>query len=84
MTPVVMCSLVLLKSVLAGVDWDSDSLAKAIDEYCSAKELGMGKVAQPIRVAVTGTTISPLIYDTLLILGRERTIARIERCLSSR
>ncbi len=41
----------------------------------------MGKVAQPIRVAVTGTTISPAIYDTLVILGKDRTLIRIDRCL---
>jgi glutamyl-tRNA synthetase len=41
----------------------------------------MGKVAQPIRVAVTGSTISPSIYDTLAFLGKAKTLARIDRCL---
>ena len=47
-------------------------------------ELGMGKVAQPIRVAVTGKTISPPIYETLEILGRDKTLSRIDRCLAMR
>jgi len=43
----------------------------------------MGKVAQPLRVAATGTTVSPGIGDTLELLGRDKTLARIERCLST-
>ncbi len=50
--------------------------------------VGFGKPAQPIRfavgvafgVAVSGTSVSPQIIDTLILLGRERTLARIERC----
>ena len=44
------------------------------------KVVGFGKLAQPIRVAVSGTTVSPQIIDTLILLGRERTIARIKNC----
>jgi len=44
----------------------------------------MGKVAQPLRVAVTGGTISPSIGETLLLLGRDRTLRRIDRCLGGR
>ena len=39
-----------------------------------------GILAQPIRVAVSGTTVSPQIIDTLLLLGRESTIARVKSC----
>ena len=45
-------------------------------------ELGLGKVAQPVRVAVSGSTVSPPIFDTLAILGRDATLARIDRCLA--
>lgn len=62
-------------------DWTPAGVQKFLDEYCTRKSLGMGKVAQPLRVAVTGTTISPPIYDTLAILGRDKTLARIGRCL---
>ena len=44
----------------------------------------MGKVAQPIRVAVTGRAVSPGIAETLLMLGRDGTLARIDRCLAQR
>jgi len=43
---------------------------------------GLGKVAQPIRVAISGTTVSPPIFQSLELLGRERTFARITRCVA--
>ena len=53
-----------------------------MDDFVAARGLGMGKVAQPLRVAVTGTTISPGIAETLEILGCDHTLARIDRCLA--
>ena len=73
-----------LQTLFADADWTAEALEKLVTDYCEANELGMGKVAQPIRVAVTGATVSPAIYDTLLILGRDKTLARIERCLQQR
>jgi glutamyl-tRNA synthetase len=70
-----------LRPKLADCSWDEEGVKGLIDGVCQAGGLGMNKVAQPIRVAVTGSTISPAIYDTLLILGREKTLARIDRCL---
>jgi glutamyl-tRNA synthetase len=69
--------------LLEKVDWSAEALQKLLDDYCRDKNAGMGKVAQPIRVAVTGSTISPPIIDTLTILGREKTLARIARCLKA-
>ena len=63
--------------------WTHDALEKSIQGYCEQKQLGLGKVAQPIRVAVSGGTISPPIFNSLEFLGREKTVARIERCLKS-
>jgi glutamyl-tRNA synthetase len=42
-------------------------------------DLGFGKIAQPLRVAVTGTTVSPGIFEMLLALGKERAVQRIRR-----
>ncbi|HAU37125.1 MAG TPA: glutamate--tRNA ligase [Phycisphaerales bacterium] len=70
-----------LRPRLAEVDWTPQAIQTLLDGYCQSSGLGMGKVAQPIRVAVTGSTISPPIYDTLTILGREKTLARIDRCI---
>jgi glutamyl-tRNA synthetase len=73
-----------LRPQLAACEWNAPALGGLIDRFCRERALGMGQVAQPIRVAVTGTTVSPGIVDTLLILGRERTLARVDRCLALR
>jgi len=73
-----------LKDLLAEGNWTAEALEKLLADYCERNELGMGKVAQPIRVAVTGTTISPPIGETLVVLGPDKTLARIERCLAER
>jgi glutamyl-tRNA synthetase len=64
-------------------DWTAPALDAAVKQYAEQKQLGLGKVAQPIRVAISGSTISPPIFESLEFLGKERTLARIERCLSS-
>jgi glutamyl/glutaminyl-tRNA synthetase len=72
-----------LKPLLAAVaTWDAASIEHVVKAYCDQRQLGLGKVAQPLRVAVSGTTVSPPIFDTLEFLGCERTLARIDRCLS--
>jgi glutamyl-tRNA synthetase len=43
----------------------------------------LGALAQPVRVAITGGTVSPPIFETLEVLGRERSLARIDRALGS-
>ena len=60
--------------------------ANAIDEClhsCAKKHADgkLGKVAQPLRIAVAGGPISPPISDTLILLGKESTLLRIDRCL---
>jgi glutamyl-tRNA synthetase len=62
-------------------DWRHAPLETAIKQYCEQKGLGLGKVAQPIRVAISGTTVSPPIFESIEFLGKERTLARIDRCL---
>ena len=63
-------------------DWEVETIAAALDSYAQKNELGMGKIAQPLRVAVTGTTVSPPIHETLKILGKDEVRARINRCLT--
>lgn len=58
-------------------NWDAASLEKLIKDTCEEKGVGMGAVAQPIRVAITGSTISPSIHESLEKLGKENTINRI-------
>jgi glutamyl-tRNA synthetase len=62
-------------------DWTAERLEAVVKEYHEGKEMGLGSVAQPIRVAISGTTVSPPIFHSLDFLGRERTLKRIDRCL---
>ncbi len=64
--------------------WSAESLERLIQGVCESRGVGMGSVAQPLRVAVSGTTVSPAIYDTLVLLGKERTINRVRRVLGMR
>jgi glutamyl/glutaminyl-tRNA synthetase len=72
-------------AILQGVGaWLAADLEAVVKEYATAHcEDQMGKVAQPLRVAVTGGTVSPPIFDTLAILGKASSIRRIERCLAT-
>jgi glutamyl-tRNA synthetase len=73
-----------LKPILASIPtWDHATIESALNAYGAEKQLGLGKIAQPIRVAVSGGTISPPIFESLEFLGKEKTLARIDRCLAN-
>jgi glutamyl-tRNA synthetase len=70
--------LVKCREKLSAVtDWSAVAVHAALELVATDNEVGLGKVAQPLRVAVTGGTISPPIDMTLEILGRERTLVRL-------
>ncbi|HEU4486904.1 MAG TPA: glutamate--tRNA ligase [Povalibacter sp.] len=60
-------------------DWSARAIHESVNEIAAALGVGLGKVAQPIRVAVSGTTVSPPIDVTLEVLGRQVTLERVER-----
>lgn len=62
-------------------DWRPEPLHEVISIVAEELEVGMGKVAQPLRVALTGTAVSPSIDRTLWLCGRERSLQRIGRAL---
>jgi glutamyl-tRNA synthetase len=61
--------------------WDGTQLHQIVLDVAEAMELKLGKVAQPLRVAVCGSAVSPAIDITLSLLGREKTLARIKRAI---
>jgi glutamyl-tRNA synthetase len=61
--------------------WTAPALNELIAGFAAERGLGLGKIAQPLRVAVSGGTVSPPIDLTLELLGRERTLARIDRAV---
>ena len=72
-----------LRAKLEGLpEWSAPALHEAVNGFAEGKGLGLGKVAQPIRVAVAGMAISPPIDQTLFLLGRERTLARLAAAVS--
>jgi len=58
-------------------NWDAASLEAAIREVAEASGVKLGKLAQPLRAALTGRTTSPGIFDVLALLGRDESLARI-------
>lgn len=58
-----------------------ESIETMLRKLAEEKQVGLGKVAQPLRVAITGTTVSPPIFDAVEMLGLPRTLARIEQTL---
>jgi glutamyl-tRNA synthetase len=72
-----------LKLMLERADcWDAPSLHALISVHATANGQSLGKLAQPIRLAVCGGTVSPPIDATLAILGRAESVARIARALA--
>jgi glutamyl-tRNA synthetase len=59
-------------------DWSVENVHKAIQDAAGAIGEGMGKVAQPLRVAMTGTQVSPSIDHTVYLVGRDRALKRID------
>ena len=61
--------------------WNEASLEPCFEATVAAHDVKMGKLAQPVRVAVTGGPNSPGIYETLAVLGRALTLARLDRAI---
>lgn len=61
--------------------WNDASIHQLIQECAEELKLGMGKIAQPIRVAVTGNTVSPSIDQTLRLLGKDKTLKRLQQAI---
>jgi glutamyl-tRNA synthetase len=61
--------------------WTAEGVAAALHETAEALGIGMGKIAQPLRVAITGTQVSPDISHTVCLAGRDEAIRRIDAAL---
>jgi glutamyl-tRNA synthetase len=71
-------------ALMQGIDpWDAASLETAMTAMLEASGIKPKGLYQPIRVAVSGTTISPGIFETLEVLGREETLRRVEKALEN-
>ena len=81
--PAVLEPLRQVSETFAGLaDWNRDALHAAIDAVAEQQATRFGKIAQPLRVAVTGGAVSPSIDATLELLGRDKTLSRLGRALA--
>ncbi|CAN5554692.1 glutamate--tRNA ligase [soil metagenome] len=72
-----------LLPLLAGAEWSPRHLEDTVKTYADENGLKLGKLAQPLRAALTGTNTSPGIFDVLAFLGREESLGRIQDQASS-
>ena len=61
--------------------WSEEAIERAIESCAAAFDLKLGKIGQPLRVAVTGGPVSPPLDVTLALVGRDRTVSRLARAL---
>ena len=66
-----------LTSRLQHVTWTEENLETEIREFAEAEGLKLGKVAQPLRAALCGRTVSPSVFDMMVLIGKEETLARL-------
>jgi glutamyl-tRNA synthetase len=79
LTPDAVAPLQAMRAGLASLtSWQAADIHQVVEQVAAQLAVGMGKVAQPLRVAVSGTAVSPPIDATLAILGREKTLQRID------
>ncbi|MEJ2203758.1 MAG: glutamate--tRNA ligase [Gemmatimonadota bacterium] len=70
-----------LKAVLAAADWNQQTLEDAVRGLADELDVGAGKLIHPLRVALTGQLASPGIFDVLVLVGRDRALARVDEAI---
>jgi glutamyl-tRNA synthetase len=76
--------LVAVRDRLSALDtWAPEAMEASLRSLAEARNVAAGKLFQPLRVALTGVSVSPGIFDVLGLLGRERSLQRIEQALVS-
>jgi glutamyl-tRNA synthetase len=68
-------------TLAAAPSWDSATLEAELRGLAEQRGIGGGKLFQPLRVALTGLTVSPGIFDVLILQGRDQSLKRIEHAI---
>jgi glutamyl-tRNA synthetase len=63
---------------LQSASWTKDALESILSDTAAANGLGFGKIAAPLRAALAGRTVTPSVYDMMLVIGRDETVARLQ------
>jgi len=64
-------------------DWNHDAIEASLKAFADSQGMKLGKIAQPLRAALTGSMISPGIFDVIAILGKDRVYERIKAALAT-
>ena len=73
--------LTVAKGIFEKTDFEHDALEEAFRNRSEELGVGLGKLIQPVRVALTGGTVGIGLFETVVLVGREETLARIDACL---
>ncbi len=65
------------------VDWSADALKAALEEVMTRYELKLGKAQAPVRVAVTGRSVGPPLFESMEVLGQAETLRRLSLAVAS-
>ena len=77
LSPDARAELRALLPLLEACPWQADNLEQAVRQFAEHRTLKLGKIAQPLRAALTGRAASPPIFDVLLVLGRDESLRRL-------
>jgi len=82
LTPVILPTIGRLRARLAALPvWTEREIEHVFTDLMQEEQLKLGQIAQPVRIALTGGTVSPGIFEVMAVLSRERTLARLDRVL---
>lgn len=81
LTADVAAPLSALRTQLAAIEWNREVIHQAVNDVAEQHDIKLGKLAQPLRIAVSGGAVSPPIDITVYLLGRETTLQRLDRGL---
>ncbi len=73
-----------MRTALAAVDWSVTAIEAAVREVADVAGVKLGKVAQPLRAAVTGSAMSPGLFEVLVLLGRAEALGRLDDVMTAK
>ncbi len=76
-------NLEILTSQLRNAKWSLNDLEEIVKAFCAEREIGLGKIAMPLRSALSGGTPSPSIFEMMVALGQTETIGRLEDAIAT-
>jgi glutamyl-tRNA synthetase len=67
---------------LQNASWAKEALEPVLNQIAEENGIGFGKLAAPLRAAIAGRTVTPSVYDMMLVIGRDETVARLRDATS--